>query len=118
MSDTANTAVERLCTLPANNSFFLFGARGTGKTTLLKRLAFLKNAFYVDLLDSDTEENHALHPKLLLEQVRALKDGSWAIIDEIQKNPKMLDHVHILLAPLEDMLTPKPHFFAGSKVGV
>jgi len=97
MADTTSTAVERLCTLPANNSFFLFGARGTGKTTLLKRLSFLKNAFYIDLLDSDTEENHALNPKLLLEQVRAMKDGSWVIIDEIQKNPKMLDHVHILL---------------------
>jgi len=97
MSDTVSTAVERLCTLPANNSFFLFGARGTGKTTLLKRLSFLKNAFYIDLLNSDTEENHALNPKLLLEQVRAMKEGSWVIIDEIQKNPKMLDHVHILL---------------------
>ena len=97
MATIKTTNVGRLCNLPANNSFFLFGARGTGKTTLLKQLPFLKQAFYIDLLDSDVEEKYALNPQLLLEQVRAMKDGEWVIIDEIQKNPKLLDHVHILI---------------------
>ena len=97
MAIIGNTQVSRLCSLPEHNSFFLFGARGTGKTTLLKQLPFLKDAFYIDLLNNDTEEKYALNPQLLLEQVRAMKDGEWVIIDEIQKNPKLLGHVHILI---------------------
>jgi predicted AAA+ superfamily ATPase len=97
MTKTGMTPVARLCSLPDHNSFFLFGARGTGKTTLLKQLPFLKKAFYIDLLNNDTEESYALNPKLLLEQVRAMKDGEWVIIDEIQKIPKLLDHAHLLI---------------------
>ena len=40
---------------------------------------------YIDLLDDDTEEEYSLRPQLLLEQVRALKDPGWVVIDEIQK---------------------------------
>ena len=90
-------SIPRQLQLPENNSFFLFGARGTGKTTLLKKLPFLKNAFYIDLLDADTEEQYSLRPELLIEQAEAMKEGSWIIIDEIQKVPKLLDHVHILI---------------------
>ncbi|HCM27755.1 MAG TPA: hypothetical protein DIC34_14625 [Treponema sp.] len=97
MADIGITNIERLCSLPANNSFFLFGARGTGKTTLLKRLPFLEKAFYIDLLNNDSEEKYAMNPQLLMQQVRAMKDGDWVIIDEIQKNPKLLNHVHILI---------------------
>jgi predicted AAA+ superfamily ATPase len=97
MLKSGTATIERLCSLPSNNSFFLFGARGTGKTTLLKQLPFLKDAFYIDLLNNDVEERYAVHPRLLLEQVRAMKNGEWVIIDEIQKIPKLLDHVHILI---------------------
>ena len=97
MATIGSTNVSRLCNLPEHNSFFLFGARGTGKTTLLKQLPFLKDAFYIDLLNNDTEEKYALNPQLLLEQVRAMVDGEWVIIDEIQKNPKLLGHVHLLI---------------------
>ncbi|HMB01645.1 MAG TPA: AAA family ATPase [Spirochaetota bacterium] len=88
---------KRIIKLPKTNSFFLFGARGTGKTTLLKETRFLKNAFYIDLLDADTEETYSLRPNLLLEQAEAMKQGTWIVIDEIQKIPKLLDHIHILI---------------------
>ena len=83
--------------LSQTNSFFLFGARGTGKTTLLKELPFLKKALYIDLLDGDQEEQYSLRPGLLIEQAEAMNDGEWIIVDEIQKIPKLLDHVHIIL---------------------
>ena len=79
--------------LPDSNSFFLFGARGTGKTTLLKETPFLKDALYIDLLNADQEEQYALRPTLLIEQAEALGDGQWIIIDEDQELPKILDHV-------------------------
>ena len=47
--------IKRLTTLSENNSFLMFGARGTGKTTLLKQLPYLKDSLYIDLLDADTE---------------------------------------------------------------
>ena len=91
-------SITRQLQLSETNSFFLFGARGTGKTTLLKELLFLKDALYIDLLNADQEEQYALRPGLLLEQAEAMDAGDWIIIDEIQKLPKLLDHVHIILA--------------------
>lgn len=89
--------LKRLCHLPEQNSFFLFGARGTGKTTLLRQSPFLSSALWIDLLDSETEENYALRPGLLQEQAEALPEGSWIVIDEVQKLPKLLDQVHLIL---------------------
>lgn len=90
--------ISRQLRLPESNSFFLFGARGTGKTTLLKQSPFLNDALYIDLLNADQEEQYALRPNLLLEQAEAMDAGRWIIIDEIQKLPKLLDHVHIILS--------------------
>ena len=89
--------INRQLKLSDSNSFFLFGARGTGKTTLLKETPFLKDALYIDLLNADQEEQYALRPTLLIEQAEALDEGQWIIIDEVQKLPKLLDHVHIIL---------------------
>jgi len=89
---------KRQCRLPENNSFFLFGARGTGKTTLLRNTPYLASALWIDLLDSETEERYALRPGLLQEQAEALPEGSWIVIDEVQKIPKLLDQVHLVLS--------------------
>lgn len=89
--------IHRQLQLSDSNSFFLFGARGTGKTTLLKDTPFLKDSLYIDLLNADQEEQYALRPTLLIEQAEALDEGQWIIIDEVQKLPKLLDHVHIML---------------------
>lgn len=85
----------RLIDLPKNNSFFLFGARGTGKTYLLKERFKERPALYIDLLDPDQNETFNLRPRTLGEQLAALTAGTeWVIIDEIQKAPKLLDIVH------------------------
>lgn len=77
------------------DSFFLFGPRGTGKSTWLK--ANFPDALFVDLLDPDSFRTYVTHP----EQLRALVDGTPAVsrvvIDEIQKVPALLDVVHQLI---------------------
>jgi len=79
-----------------SNSFLLFGARGTGKTTLLKQVFPTADALWIDLLDPDQENRYALHPHELMEQLRATRHPlDWVVIDEIQKIPKLLDVVHM-----------------------
>jgi predicted AAA+ superfamily ATPase len=84
----------RLVNLSKTNSFFLFGARGTGKTSLLKSL-FNNQVLYLDLLNLDLEALYQLDPEHLYRQLSALSsDIRIVIIDEIQKVPKLLDVVH------------------------
>lgn len=89
---------ERLIQLSEKQSVFLFGARGVGKTTLLKALPWLKNALVINLLEAKSENLFARNPDSLAEIVRALPGSqSHVIIDEIQKLPKLLDIVHELI---------------------
>lgn len=81
--------------LSKNNSFFLFGARGTGKTFLLKEHFKAPHSLYIDLLTPEQNETYSLRPQALLEQLAALgNETEWIVIDEIQKVPKLLDVVH------------------------
>lgn len=75
-------------------SFFLFGPRSTGKSTLIGDWSQGKKALYVDLLDPTTEARYANHPELLLEDWSS-KKNEWIIIDEVQKNIALLDVVQI-----------------------
>jgi predicted AAA+ superfamily ATPase len=79
-------------------SFLLFGARGTGKSTLLKALFPQKkpaDAFFIDLLQDDEYVRFSTKPGLLGQVVEGLpKTVQWVIIDEVQKVPKLLDEVH------------------------
>ena len=80
------------------HSFFLFGPRGTGKSTLLKKRFSQKDCLWLDLLDSSIEDQFLRHPSELYAIVKGLsKDVSYVIIDEIQKVPKLLDEVHRLI---------------------
>lgn len=89
--------VRRLLKLSKEQSFFLFGARGTGKSTLIENTPFLKDALYFDLLDLDLEEEFSLNPSLFAQRVSAAPKGSWIVVDEIQKIPALLDSVHSLM---------------------
>lgn len=95
--------IRRICNLPKQNSFFLFGARGTGKTTLLQERYNLLRApqndtLLIDLLDPDQEDLFSRSPNKLKEQVQAEPDRyRRVIIDEVQKVPKLLDVVHGLI---------------------
>ncbi|NUO82247.1 AAA family ATPase, partial [candidate division KSB1 bacterium] len=78
--------------LSKNNSFFLFGARGTGKTFSLKEHFKSPQALYIDLLTPEQNETYSLRPQALTEQLAALgSETEWIVIDEIQKVPKLLD---------------------------
>jgi predicted AAA+ superfamily ATPase len=90
------------------NSFFLFGARGTGKSTFLKTYFLGENVLWFDLLDPEMEDLLERHPKALVEQVAAKKgDLEWVVIDEVQKVPKLLNLVHQLIetSPVKFALT-------------
>ena len=92
---------ERLIKLPKNKSFFLFGARNTGKSTLLKKLFKQNQTLWIDLLDPHEEERYVRDPSLLESEVNALETKKYVVIDEIQKVPKLLDVVHRLIENTE-----------------
>lgn len=79
-------------------SFFLFGARGTGKSTLLRRLFPERDYFWVDLLDVEQEMRYLNAPQMLLQDWQGAsstkKKKKWLVIDEVQRAPKLLDVVH------------------------
>jgi len=87
---------KRLFKPPKEQSFFLFGPRGTGKTTYLKQN--YSNALIINLLDSSEETLFSMHPSLLKERIDSQKEKpAIVIIDEVQKVPKILDMVHLLI---------------------
>ena len=86
---------------PPRQSFFLFGPRGTGKSTWLKQT--YPEAIVVDLLKEDLFRRYHSHP----EGLRALASGAPAratiVIDEIQKCPELLDEVHGVIEDRKDL---------------
>ncbi|MBI5448320.1 MAG: ATP-binding protein [Gammaproteobacteria bacterium] len=90
--------IPRLLTLPDDESFFLFGPRGVGKTTLLKHLPWFSQTLYINLLKPGDEMRFIRNPGDLESMVRALPpEKRHIIIDEIQKVPRLLDVVHDLI---------------------
>jgi uncharacterized protein len=88
----------RLRHFPHQHSFFLFGPRGTGKSTLLKKRFNKNECLWLDLLDSAVEERFFRNPSELYAIVQALpKEIKYVVVDEIQKIPKLLDEVHRLI---------------------
>jgi predicted AAA+ superfamily ATPase len=78
-----------------NDSVFLFGARQTGKSTLIKEK--FPEARYYDLLKSDVFERLFRAPWLFREELDLCSPNELVIIDEIQKIPQLLDEVHWLI---------------------
>jgi len=78
-----------------DEGMFLFGARQTGKSTLLKER--FKGAIYYDLLDPNLRKAFKRNPNSLKEALWDKPAGTLVIIDEIQKVPELLDIVHILM---------------------
>lgn len=76
-------------------SVFLFGARQTGKTTLLLKL-FPNSKFY-DMLETDVYERLRRNPSLLRQELASSVEGEIVIIDEIQLIPELLNEVHWLI---------------------
>ena len=80
-----------LTKLLKKKSFFLFGPRGTGKTTLVKHT--LSEATVIDLLEIKTYREYLKNPSRISEQ----KLKPIVVIDEVQKLPEILDEVHRLI---------------------
>ena len=90
--------IDRLVSPRKNSSFFLFGARGTGKTYFLERYLDPKHTLGINLLDPEEETTFALNPNELRSRLQRLNTQTqWVFIDEIQKVPKLLNLVHHLI---------------------
>lgn len=80
-----------------NSSIFLFGARQTGKSTLLRQ-QFGSDSIYIDLLDSELRGRYSRRPVLLYESLKNKEAGTVVIIDEIPEVPQLLNEVHRLIS--------------------
>lgn len=81
-----------LTKLLQQKSFFLFGQRGVGKSSLVREQ--LPSAAVFDLLKASTFDRLSRRPELIGEES---PDSSIVVIDEIQKLPRLLDEVHRLI---------------------
>ena len=86
---------KRSLKLPKNQTFFLWGPRQTGKTTLLKEL--FPKSYWLDLLKSDSYRRYAAKPEFLRGEVLADSSIKEIVIDEVQKLPVLLNEVHWLI---------------------
>ena len=84
----------RMLKYPEAQSFFLFGPRGTGKTTWVRRT--FPEAVYVDLLESELFTRLAANPQRLESFIPVGHRGP-VVIDEIQMVPELLSEVHRLI---------------------
>jgi predicted AAA+ superfamily ATPase len=78
-----------------DSTYFLWGPRQSGKTTLLKQR--YPGAYRIDLLRTDERMRYEREPHHLREILRALPDDQTVVIDEIQKVPALLDEVHLAI---------------------
>lgn len=78
------------------DSIFLFGARQTGKSTILRQQ--FPDAIYIDLLDTTLKGRFKRRPGLLYEMLADKTAGTLVIIDEIPEVPELLNEVHRLIA--------------------
>lgn len=104
--------LNRLANISLRRSFFLFGARATGKSTLLSRLFRDVQVSLIDLLDPNYFRLSATDFQAHLD---ALPGGTeWVIIDEVQRSPELLNVVHRYLSKVTDTSRPLRFALTGS----
>lgn len=86
----------RILKLPLNgtSSIFLFGPRGTGKTSWIK--SHMPDALYLDLLDFSIYASLVAAPDRLETLIPKGYTG-WIVLDEVQRIPELLNEVHRLI---------------------
>ncbi|MDD5657653.1 MAG: AAA family ATPase [Elusimicrobia bacterium] len=84
--------------LPAARSFFLFGPRLTGKSTLLRQTFAGQDVLSLDLLHPSVHQKYLAEPEALIREIEA-GNGKYqrVVLDEIQRVPALLDVVHHLM---------------------
>jgi len=88
--------IERILKLPeyGTETFFLWGPRQTGKSTLLRKA--YPGAYWIDLLKAEEFRRYLHHPEWLRSEILDGRPRPYVVIDEIQKVPQLLDEVHWL----------------------
>ncbi len=86
---------KRIYSIEHDQSFFLFGPRGSGKSTWLRQ--YYKDATFFNFLDEALYQDLLATPKRFADELRALPDGSWVVLDEVQKVPHLLNYVHLFI---------------------
>lgn len=87
---------------PADDSYFIFGPRGTGKSTWVK--SNLPNALIINLLEDNVYRQYLSNPGYIQQFVLGNCDKHKIfVIDEIQKIPAILDGVHDLIEQRKDI---------------
>ena len=76
-------------------SFFLFGPRGTGKSTWLRHE--LPDAIFVDLLKPEVYRELQARPERLREITKGVTRNRTVVVDEVQRVPELLSVVHEVL---------------------
>src|SRR3982751_3506048 len=89
----------RLCNPLKSKSFFLLGARGTGKTQLLRSVfGSTKGLLWIDLLQEGELLSFVRRPAELRARVESLGPRlEWVVIDGVQRAPQLLNEVHALI---------------------
>jgi predicted AAA+ superfamily ATPase len=81
--------------LPAKSSFFLFGMRGSGKSTWVEAQELATHT--INLLREDLYQRILADPLVFSGQLETIREGSWVFVDEIQRLPSLLNDVHRLI---------------------
>lgn len=102
----------RLLDLPTQGTFFLFGARGVGKSTAIKAQYAAADTHIVNLLLPELEQRYALSPRTFAREIAGLPARiKRVVIDEVQKVPPLLDVVQHLI---EDQKSSLQFVLTGS----
>ena len=83
---------DRILMPPRERSFFLFGMRGSGKSTWARSM--LPDAHRIDLLDERLYQSFLREPGLFANELRTLPRRATVVVDEIQRIPGLLNEVH------------------------
>jgi predicted AAA+ superfamily ATPase len=83
--------LQRILKAP-QQSFFLMGPRGSGKSTWLR--ATFRDAYVFDLLSEATYQRLLARPGSFSDELRAVSTDKWVIVDEVQRLPGLLNEVH------------------------
>ncbi len=103
--------LNREINLPKSQHFFLFGARQTGKTTLIREVFGSSKLKEYNLLLSHEYTRLVANPSLFREEISALKNTiKYVFVDEVQRIPALLNEIQFLI----DQKTPQTFILTGS----